>query len=257
MEESDGPGPGPHHGKHCGDARAGHPAGCHQITIEEDRRQHGAGPRRIFIRTLPPGTCRVTFTDGYGNVPWRLLMSLGIACTGGLTRWVRPCRHDRTGFPLRQQGPLPRRAVRSAPHSVHQCRPGLQGGCHPLRGVGCRPPPQGGGRSRGGHADPGLSGGLRRADRRSCLADGARLRTLRCPAARPARPVDLTGLRAGHPQDGAASRGRHLRPGRMRRQGPDVHARQGPRGHGAVRGPAGQPQVHHRGRGRSRQRSSG
>ena len=98
------------------------------------------------------------------------------------------------------------------------------------------------------HAEAAETGGppdrLRRLAPRTGAPDGPRLRPLRRPAGRPARPVDLAAVRAGHRRrpDAGARRGR--------RQGPDPRPRDGRPGR--PRDPwraAGQRQVRLRGRG--------
>ena len=77
-----------------------------------------------------------------------------------------------------------------------------------------RPAARHGLRARRGLADRRPPGRLRGLAPRRGRADGARLRPLRRPAGRPARPVGYAAVRA-------ARRGRpHLRPRRGRRQGP-------------------------------------
>ena len=76
-------------------------------------------------------------------------------------------------------------------------------------------------RARRGRRDHRTSGRLRGLAARRGRADGPRLRPLRRPAGRPARPVDVAALRAGRRRPPDA------RPRRRRRQGPDPHPRHG------------------------------
>ena len=96
------------------------------------------------------------------------------------------------------------------------------------------------------------SGRLRRLAPRRGRPDGHRLRPLRRPAGRPARPVDLAAVRAGR------RRRPDARPRRGRRQGPDPRRTSWPpaRRAGDARPLPGQPQVRLRGRGGVRARST-
>ena len=95
----------------------------------------------------------------------------------------------------------------------------------------------------------GQSGRLRRLAGRAGRADDPLLRPLRRAAGRSARPVGVAAVRGDDP------RRRDLRARLGRRQGPGVHALQGGRGAPeAERPPAGEHEVHPRGRGGSRQR---
>ncbi len=109
------------------------------------------------------------------------------------------------------------------PDSQHQCparprrRHAAGGGLHPRRPGGHGPE---------GRADrnPETSDRLCRVAAVPRQADDPDLRPLRCPAAGAARAVAFAPLRADRPQR------KPLRPGRHRRQGPDVHALEGRRG---------------------------
>ena len=94
-------------------------------------------------------------------------------------------------------------------------------------------------------------GRLRRLAPRRGRADGPRLRPLRRPAGRPARPVDVAAVRAGH------RRRPDARPRRGRRQGPDPRPRDGGGGDpGDPRRLPDQRQVRVRGRGGERLRAA-
>ena len=133
-------------------------------------------------------------------------------------------------------------------HSLRQHQVRAQGGHAKGRRVACRADARYGAGARGDPSDRWAPGGVCRLAARGRETHGPHLRPLRRPAGRAAGTVDDRRLRSDRPER------RAFRPRRRGRQGPGVHALEGPGGPPEDRRSAArQRPAAHRGRGRDRQ----